>query len=123
MDRRVSTVVNLMKERMSDDITVREMARVVSIGPSRLRSIFKQELGTSPKQYLRTLRMHRAKELLETTFLSVKEVAAQSGASSVGHFARRFEAAFGETPAHDRAKSQRTPELSTTPVAGSRNGR
>ena len=74
----------------------------VNLSPSRLRQLFKQETGTSLMRYLRNLRMERAKELLETTLLTVKKVAARSGISSVSHFVRDFQTAYGHTPTQHR---------------------
>ena len=127
MDRRISAVVQLMRERLSGRVTVPEMARVVNVSPSRLRQLFSEETGRSPSQYLRMLRMQQAQHLLDSTFLSVKEVAALSGATSVGHFAKAFEVTFGLTPAKYRAR-QRTSSRIRKPVRNSgapysRNGR
>jgi hypothetical protein len=52
-----------------------------------------------PIRYLRLLRMERAKELLESSFLSVKEIAYQVGLNDESHFVRDFKATYGFSPA------------------------
>jgi transcriptional regulator GlxA family with amidase domain len=56
-------------------------------------------MGMAPKQYLKNLRLERAKELEETTFLRVKEIMSAVGINDESHFARDFKAKYGETPA------------------------
>jgi AraC family transcriptional regulator of adaptative response / DNA-3-methyladenine glycosylase II len=55
--------------------------------------LFERHLGASPGQTARTLRVQRAKRLLNETALPIGEIAFQAGFGSV----RRFNAAFAET--------------------------
>ena len=107
MDPRVRTVIELMNERLDRKLSAEVMAESVQLSPSRLRRVFKQETGTSLMRYLRDARMERAKELLETTFVSVKEVAARCGISSVSHFVRDFEKTYGHSPTEHRRRASR----------------
>ena len=59
-----------------------------------------------PIRYLRLLRMERAKELLESSFLSVKEIAHQVGLNDESHFVRDFKATYGFSPALYRSNFQ-----------------
>lgn len=59
-------------------------------------------MGTSPEKFLTQVRMEKAKQLLETEFLTVKEVMNQVGMSDGSFFARSFRAAYGTTPARYR---------------------
>lgn len=56
-----------------------------------------------PIRYLRLLRMERAKNLLESSFLSVKEIAYQVGLNDESHFVRDFKSTYGYSPAHYRS--------------------
>jgi len=104
MDRRIDKVLALMRDNLDRRLTVDEMAGAVGVSSSRLRQLFNNETGTSPVQYLRNLRMEQAKELLETTFLSVKEIAAKGGINSVSHFVTNFQRAYGRSPTEHRAR-------------------
>ena len=79
------------------------MARSVNLSPSRLRHLFKAETGMTPVQYLRALRMRFARESLETTHLSVKEIIAKAGVSDKSHFMRNFKKTYGVTLAQYRS--------------------
>ena len=66
--------IALMKERLHRQLTLEELARAVTLSPSRLRHLFKVEVGMSPAKYRKMLRLQRARELMDTTSLSIKEI-------------------------------------------------
>ncbi len=104
MDPRVRRVVDLFNRDITRELSVTEMARSVNLSPWRLCHVFKSETGTSPTRYLRSLRMEQAKTLLETTFLSVKEIVSVVGLNDESHFVRDFKRVYGFTPVHYRAR-------------------
>ena len=59
----------------------------------------------SPIKYLKLLRMEKAKHLLETTFLSVKEITYRVGINDDSHFVRDFKKAYGTAPTQYRAEA------------------
>jgi two-component system, response regulator YesN len=98
MDRRVEAAIAFMNANLHRGLSPTEIAQSVHLSPSRVRQLFKKETQTSLGRYLRALRLERAKQLLETTFLSVKEVASSVGLNGVSHFVRDFEKAHRMTP-------------------------
>jgi transcriptional regulator GlxA family with amidase domain len=58
----------------------------------------------APLQYLRAVRMKRAKQLLETTFLSVKQIMIEVGLRDESHFVRNFKVTYGLPPARFRTQ-------------------
>jgi two-component system response regulator YesN len=60
--------------------------------------VFKVTTGFSLKQYMKLARMARAKELLDTTGMSVKEITFEVGLICVSHFVRDFKKTYGATP-------------------------
>lgn len=103
MDQRVHAVIAHMKTNLHRKLLLGEMGKSVNLSPARLRYLFKAETGGAPLPYLRNLRLQRAKELLENTFLSVKEIAGRVGMGDVSHFVRSFRTVFGVAPAGHRA--------------------
>ncbi|HEY0100668.1 MAG TPA: helix-turn-helix transcriptional regulator [Pyrinomonadaceae bacterium] len=82
---------------MRTKLTLHDMARAVNLTTFHFCHLFKAETGRSPAKYLKALRLERARELLETTFLSVKEIRALVGVNDESHFARDFRNAYGLT--------------------------
>lgn len=84
-----------------------DLAHSVNLSPSRLRSLFKAETGMTPGQYHRDLRMQLIRDLVDNTFLSVKEIMERVGINDRSHFFRAFKRAYGLTPAQHRASSSK----------------
>lgn len=102
MDRRVRIVTGLMQENLDRPWPTEKLASVVGLSPTHLRRLFRSETGVNLSQYGRQLRMTEACRLLQTTFLSVKQVAAKAGAGDVSHFVRSFEKTYGMSPTQYR---------------------
>lgn len=106
MDKRVQIVIRLMKDELQHDISLRELASSINLSVSRLHHLFKAETGDTPVQYLRTLRLEQAKELLEVTFVSVKQIMITVGVRDRSHFEREFKKIYGQTPTQHRATAK-----------------
>jgi AraC-like DNA-binding protein len=104
MDYRVKKVVALMKEYLHRGWPAGRFAQFINVSPSRLHQLFKDETGLPPAKYLRRLRMEQAKELLETSYLSVKEVMARVGLTDESHFVRDFKRSYGCSPSKHRER-------------------
>jgi transcriptional regulator GlxA family with amidase domain len=98
MDPRVVKTIEIIKGSLHEERPFDDLAKSVNLSPSRLRCLFKNEVGVTPAQYLKSLRMERAKELMEGTFLHVKEVMIRIGMSDMSHFVRDFRRVYGLPP-------------------------
>ena len=121
MEHRVRQVIALAEDSLHKGWSPAKLAAMVNLSPSRLHQLFKEETGVPPARYLRRLRMRRAKELLETTHLSVKQVMARVGLTDESHFVRDFKKTYGLTPAKYRGRlvsgAREGPPLEGTPAA------
>lgn len=95
-----------MREDVRGELSLGEFAQSVNLSVWRLCHIFKSDVGMPPIRYLRLLRMERAKNLLESSFLSVKEIAFQVGLNDESHFVRDFKSTYGFSPALYRSHFQ-----------------
>jgi len=102
MDLRVQQALRLISEDVRHPLLLEEVARAVNLSTPRLRYLFKAETGMTPAQHLKSIRMERAKELLEGTFLNVKQIMLQVGINDESHFVRDFRELYGLTPAEYR---------------------
>ena len=93
-----------MREDVRGELSLTEFAQSVNLSVWRLCHIFKSDVGMPPIRYLRLLRMERAKDLLESSFLSVKEIAYQVGLNDESHFVRDFKSTYGFSPALYRSR-------------------
>jgi len=100
-DWRVRQAVELI--RRTPTIPILSIAISLNLSPSRFRHLFKKEIGVTPRQYLRRARLQCARELLETSALSVKEITRTVGFNDVSHFVRHYKIIYGQTPRQTRA--------------------
>lgn len=98
MDRRVEAALTRLAGDSEAAISPEKLAALLSLSPSRLRYLFKKDVGTPLGAFARTARMEHAKKLLETSFFSVKQIAYELGLSDETHFIREFKKACGVTP-------------------------
>ena len=82
--------------------SVATAAGKAGLSVSRLRALFKQSTGLSPKQYQLEARVSRAARLLSDSTLPVGVIAEQTGFESVYHFSRQFKRMRGLSPANYR---------------------
>jgi transcriptional regulator GlxA family with amidase domain len=97
-DPRVQAAKSLMESNAHGDVTIGEMAKIVGLSPGRFARLFKEEIGISPQCYLDNFRLETAKQCLETSGLSIKEIGASVGIPNLDQFCRNFKARYGLTP-------------------------
>ena len=80
------------------DVTIDDLADLLCVSPRRFHALFHAAMGTAPHQYLQTLRIQRAKQLLISSGLGVQEVGRLCGFADPFHFSRTFRAKVGVSP-------------------------
>lgn len=105
-DNRVFEVCDLISARLSDTLTLEDLAETVSLSKEQLRALFKSALGIPPMKYVQHVRMQRAEEMLLLTSLSVKEIAFMVGYDNQHHFSRAFLNHNGVSPLQYRSRQR-----------------
>jgi AraC family transcriptional regulator of arabinose operon len=95
---RIAGAMGMIHEGLGCGLTVRDLARQAQMSESGFSHTFKDVAGIPPRRYLIQERIARARELLATTRLSVKEIAAQLGYDDPHYFSRCFRKLTGRTP-------------------------
>lgn len=86
------------------DKPLKELAKVTPYSYSRLATIFKEYVGCPLIDYYTEKKMTYAKRLLQTTTLSVLQIAEKNGYSSLSAFNRQFKFFYNSTPSEYRRK-------------------
>jgi AraC-like DNA-binding protein len=94
----VSAVLEYVRGHLSEPLTVADMADLVSLSPSAFAHLFRDVTGRSPYQFLKEMRLDRARELLVDGDLTVARISKDVGYASVSHFITEFRGRFGVTP-------------------------
>ncbi len=98
----VERAVNLIEQGALDSGTVSDLADRLGVGARHLSRLFSTHLGASPIQTAQTLRIGRAKKLLDNTSLPITEIAFLSGFGSVRRFNAAFTKLYGRPPSSVR---------------------
>lgn len=85
------------------DFSIQEVSEKFSILPSNLSTFFKGKTGIGILEYMIDVRMDKAKELLKSTDLPLKEISYSIGYYNTSSFIRRFKEHQGITPGNYRA--------------------
>ena len=91
-----------IRESLESPLTIQQVASDLGVSYSNFRKLFKEFTGLSPATYQQDLRLQRAKELLSTTRLSVKEIAYRLNFDSPDYFSAKFKAKTGRRPSELR---------------------
>ncbi|APU15525.1 MULTISPECIES: helix-turn-helix domain-containing protein [Actinoalloteichus] len=94
----VKRVIDLMRENLSERITIDDMARAAMFSKFHFSRVFLRATGVSPGRFLSAMRLEAAKRLLRSTQLSVTDISHQVGYASVGTFSSRFRSCVGMAP-------------------------
>ena len=85
-------------------LSVAKLADMAGVSEVYFRKIFCSEYGCAPRRYIISVRLKKAKQLLNYPFLSLEECAGESGFASLQYFCRVFKSELGITPTEYRNK-------------------
>lgn len=95
-----------IREALESNLTIQQIAMDLGIGYSNFRKLFKEYTGFAPAMYQQELRLQRAKELLSTTTLSIKEIAYRLNFDSPDYFSSKFKIKTGRKPSEFREETR-----------------
>jgi AraC-like DNA-binding protein/CheY-like chemotaxis protein len=97
-----AAAISYIKMHWTEKISLERVARLCNLGRFQFSRIFKQERGTTFREYLIKYRIGKARELLGNPNISVTDVAFACGFGSVSDFSRMFRRYAGITPSKYR---------------------
>lgn len=100
----LSGSLQFMRENLTRPLSLSELARKAGISPSRYSALFKEQTGISPIEHHIRLRMQAACHLLDTTPMSIKEIAVRLGYEDPYYFSRIFCKVTGSSPTAYRSE-------------------
>jgi transcriptional regulator GlxA family with amidase domain len=87
-----------IEKNLHKELSLAAIARQAAMSTRTLSRRFLERVGATPAQWVATARVRRAQQLLETTGLSVEEVAKHSGFKSASVLREHFGGSVGTTP-------------------------
>lgn len=100
----LNQVVMYINSNIYEQITIEEMCLKFSISRSSLQTLFKNNIGVAPKQYISELKLSKSKLLIKESIYTISEISNMLGFTSIHYFSRKFKQHYGITPT-DYAKT------------------
>lgn len=98
----IKDVITYLHKHYSESISIDNIEKVAYMGRNKLSHIFKLQQGMSITEYVRVIRMEKAKALLIDTTIPINAVAKAIGYQNQGSFTERFQFETGLTPTEYR---------------------
>ena len=113
--RKVSQIrpaINYIDANYNKPITLADVAKASHLSISRLAHIFKEQMGITIIDYLTSVRIERAKQLLLATDQNCTEICFEVGYNNQSYFTRTFKGLVGMAPRQFKARNQRKEKIS-----------
>ncbi|WP_299179526.1 helix-turn-helix domain-containing protein [uncultured Neptuniibacter sp.] len=102
LDRRIEATRTYLDQHYCKPVSLAQLSIIANLSSRQLSELFKRQLGMTPQQYLTEKRMQKAWQLLESSALSVQQIADQVGYQNLASFSDRFRKHFGHSPSYFR---------------------
>jgi len=103
----IQPAINYIDANYDKPITLADVAKTAFLSVSRLSHVFKEQMGVTVIDYLTSVRIERARQLLLTTNQSCTEICFQTGYNNQSYFTRSFKDFVGMTPRQFRSENRR----------------
>ena len=112
-DKKINSFVdtferNLIQNFSNPLFSLYDSLKEIPFSKNHFRKLFEADIGVSPKKYLMTLRLTHAQKLLESSTLTIKQVATQSGFTDQYYFSRTFCKYVGMSPREWRIQKRKS---------------
>jgi len=94
----ITKVCDYLDNNLKEDISLEQMANIINVSPFYLSKLFKEEKGITFINFISDKRLEKARDLLEHSDLSIKEITSEIGYNDQNYFSRIFKNKFGLSP-------------------------
>ena len=99
-----SDVIFYMERHYAEDISLKTLSDIAHMEKIYFLKKFKTEVGTTPVNYLRKLRINQSKKLLLNSEFNITQIASAVGFQSIHHFSNVFKKSVGMSPTEFKEK-------------------
>ena len=96
--REVEAVKRCIAAHYGEEMSVERLSELVYMAPSYLSSVFKKETGQNLNRFIKSVRMEKAKDLLEQTMMKIVDISTACGYPNVSYFCSSFREYYGISP-------------------------
>ncbi|WP_113912817.1 GlxA family transcriptional regulator [Roseovarius dicentrarchi] len=100
----LETTIAAMEGNLEDPLSTTDLAALAGLSVRQFERRFRNALGQSPMAFYRTLRLRRAKALIEQTAMKITEISVACGFGSPSGFSKHYANMFGVSPSRRRTQ-------------------
>jgi AraC-like DNA-binding protein len=101
-------VLRYMNEKFAEPMSVRQLAEMAHMSMPTFHHHFRSVTSTTPLQYLKTVRLTKARTLMAQSGMAVASASHAVGYESASQFSREFRRVFGSTPVEETIRGKRS---------------
>lgn len=105
-NERIRVMLQFIQENFAGELTVTDIARSAMVSQSECLRCFRNTLGLTPIQYLKSYRVQRASEQLQSSARKICDIGTDCGFREMSYFAKTFREIIGVTPGEYRKSKQ-----------------
>ncbi len=94
----ISRTIDYINKHIDQKLSLKQLSEIAELSPNYYHKIFTEVMKITPNEYITTMRLNKAKDLLLRTNLQVYNIADQCGFHNVSYFSFLFKKAFRITP-------------------------
>jgi transcriptional regulator GlxA family with amidase domain len=95
---RFAEMILWMRERLAEQLTVERLADQAAMSPRNFARVFSAEVGMTPAKAVERLRLEMARSAVETSHMTLDQIAVAAGFGDAAHMRRAFMRGFGQPP-------------------------
>lgn len=103
---KINKAIKFINENYTDNLTTSFLAKMVHLSEGHFCHLFKEVTEKTAKEYILSLRIEKALELLDTTEMTITEICYCCGFSDPNYFTRMFKQITGKLPSKIRSRSK-----------------
>jgi transcriptional regulator GlxA family with amidase domain len=107
-NRSLISAIGTMERQLASPLPRKALAQAANVSVRQLERLFSKHLGVTIDQHYVSLRLAKARALLQQTSLPIIQIGAECGFSNASHFARVYRRTFGMPPSNDRMSDHRS---------------
>ncbi|OGV33798.1 MAG: hypothetical protein A2020_11770 [Lentisphaerae bacterium GWF2_45_14] len=97
---RIKGIISFLEENYAENISRRDLSRKFNLAPEYINHIFRKETGTTPTDFIHSLRIREGCRLIQEDGMSIKEAAHLTGFCDEFYFSRIFKRIMKFPPSH-----------------------
>lgn len=98
INKKIRPVIAFIENNYKNPVSLEELAELIDVSKSYLCRVFKQAYGITPVTFLLNFRINKAKQLLISTDMKIRRLAAECGFNDTSYFCMVFKKSEGMTP-------------------------